>query len=192
MDGLHGGCFFGYHFGGVLVHLLLLFSSIHKRGAGLGPAIAFLYSGPAINILAIILTAANSRDRNGCSAHCGSYCFQRCHRHHHVAHLSQKEEQEKREAQMNIPLPPEKRPMWQTAFHFFTLIFILCSPTGRANRRRQYEPLVHVVGIQMVYHQLLCRFAGLFIGVYSQNQLAESLGRRSIDGHFRPACLPLY
>ena len=34
-----------------------LFSSIHKRGAGLGPAIAFLYSGPAINILAIILTA---------------------------------------------------------------------------------------------------------------------------------------
>src|SRR3989339_1216316 len=37
--------------------ILPLFSSIHKRGAGLGPAIAFLYSGPAINILAIILTA---------------------------------------------------------------------------------------------------------------------------------------
>ena len=32
--------------------ILPLFSSIHKRGAGLGPAIAFLYSGPAINILA--------------------------------------------------------------------------------------------------------------------------------------------
>jgi uncharacterized membrane protein YraQ (UPF0718 family) len=37
--------------------ILPLFSSIYKRGAGLGPAIAFLYSGPAINILAIILTA---------------------------------------------------------------------------------------------------------------------------------------
>ena len=37
--------------------ILPIFSSIHKRGAGLGPAIAFLYSGPAINILAIILTA---------------------------------------------------------------------------------------------------------------------------------------
>ncbi|TVQ93930.1 MAG: hypothetical protein EA393_01510, partial [Bacteroidetes bacterium] len=36
--------------------ILPLFSGIHKRGAGLGPAIAFLYSGPAINILAIILT----------------------------------------------------------------------------------------------------------------------------------------
>ena len=41
--------------------ILPLFSSIHKRGAGLGPAIAFLYSGPAINILAIILTARISR-----------------------------------------------------------------------------------------------------------------------------------
>ena len=34
--------------------ILPLFSSIYKRGAGLGPAVAFLYSGPAINILAII------------------------------------------------------------------------------------------------------------------------------------------
>ncbi|MFA5356192.1 MAG: permease [Candidatus Omnitrophota bacterium] len=37
--------------------VLPLFSGIYKRGAGLGPATAFLYSGPAINILAIILTA---------------------------------------------------------------------------------------------------------------------------------------
>lgn len=37
--------------------VLPLFAGIYKRGAGLGPATAFLYSGPAINILAIILTA---------------------------------------------------------------------------------------------------------------------------------------
>ncbi|PRR72553.1 permease [Neomoorella humiferrea] len=37
--------------------VLPLFMGIYKRGAGLGPAIAFLYSGPAINVLAIILTA---------------------------------------------------------------------------------------------------------------------------------------
>jgi uncharacterized membrane protein YraQ (UPF0718 family) len=37
--------------------VLPLFAGIYKRGAGLGPAIAFLYSGPAINVLAIILTA---------------------------------------------------------------------------------------------------------------------------------------
>jgi uncharacterized membrane protein YraQ (UPF0718 family) len=37
--------------------VLPLFSSIYRRGAGLGPATAFLYSGPAINVLAAILTA---------------------------------------------------------------------------------------------------------------------------------------
>ncbi len=37
--------------------ILPLFSGIYARGAGLGPAIAFVYSGPAINILAIVLTA---------------------------------------------------------------------------------------------------------------------------------------
>lgn len=37
--------------------VLPLFSGIYKRGAGLGPAITFLYSGPAINVMAIVLTA---------------------------------------------------------------------------------------------------------------------------------------
>ncbi|UCE97569.1 MAG: permease [Dehalococcoidia bacterium] len=37
--------------------ILPLFGGIYKRGAGLGPAIAFLYSGPAINVLAIIYSA---------------------------------------------------------------------------------------------------------------------------------------
>ena len=37
--------------------VLPLFAGIYKRGAGLGPAIAFLYSGPAINVLAIVYTA---------------------------------------------------------------------------------------------------------------------------------------
>lgn len=37
--------------------VLPLFKGIYRKGAGLGPAVSFLYSGPAINILAIILTA---------------------------------------------------------------------------------------------------------------------------------------
>jgi len=37
--------------------VLPLFSGIYKKGAGLGPAMAFLYSGPAVNVLAIIMTA---------------------------------------------------------------------------------------------------------------------------------------
>jgi uncharacterized membrane protein YraQ (UPF0718 family) len=37
--------------------VLPLFGGIYKRGAGIGPAVAFLYSGPAINILALVYTA---------------------------------------------------------------------------------------------------------------------------------------
>jgi uncharacterized membrane protein YraQ (UPF0718 family) len=104
--------------------ILPLFSSIHKRGAGLGPAVAFLYSGPAINILAIILTARILGVEMGVARVVGAVFFS-------VvigiimSLIYRKEELAKREAQMNIPLMPEKRPMWQTAFHFFTLIFIL-------------------------------------------------------------------
>ena len=37
--------------------VLPLFAGIYRMGAGLGPAATFLYSGPAINVLAIVLTA---------------------------------------------------------------------------------------------------------------------------------------
>jgi uncharacterized membrane protein YraQ (UPF0718 family) len=42
-----------------------------------------------------------------------------------MAFIYRKEEKTKKEKQMNITAPPEKRPMWQTAFHFFTLVVIL-------------------------------------------------------------------
>ena len=104
--------------------ILPLFSSIHQRGAGLGPAIAFLYSGPAINILAIILTANILGFEMGLARVIGAVVFSI------VIGLSmsliyRKEEKEKAREQMNIKLPDEKRPLWQTSFHFFTLVFIL-------------------------------------------------------------------
>jgi len=104
--------------------ILPLFSSIHKRGAGLGPAIAFLYSGPAINILAIILTARVLGFEMGVARTVGAISFS-------ViiglimAFIYRKEEKVKEEEQMNIVAPPEKRPMWQTTLHFFTLVVIL-------------------------------------------------------------------
>jgi uncharacterized membrane protein YraQ (UPF0718 family) len=42
-----------------------------------------------------------------------------------MAFIYRKEERIKKEEQMNIALQPEKRPMWQTVFHFFTLVLIL-------------------------------------------------------------------
>ena len=104
--------------------ILPLFSSIHKRGAGLGPAIAFLYSGPAINILAIILTARILGFEMGVARVIGAVSFSII-----IGLLMsliyRKEEKIKKEEQMNVIPEPEKRPMWQTMTHFFTLVIIL-------------------------------------------------------------------
>lgn len=104
--------------------ILPLFSSIHKRGAGLGPAIAFLYSGPAINILAIILTARILGFEMGVARTIGAVFFSIIIGSA-MAIIYRKEEQAKKEDQMNIVPPPEKRPIWQTSLHFFTLVLIL-------------------------------------------------------------------
>src|SRR5690554_4091745 len=100
--------------------ILPLFSSIHKRGAGLGPAIAFLYSGPAINILAIILTARILGFEMGAARMIGAVVFAIVIGLA-MSFIYRKEEKAKREEQINFPDIPEKRPMWQTTFHFFTL-----------------------------------------------------------------------
>ncbi|MGQ1891404.1 permease [Thermophagus sp. OGC60D27] len=104
--------------------ILPLFSSIHKRGAGLGPAIAFLYSGPAINILAIILTARILGIEMGIARIIGAVTFAVIIGSI-MSFIYRKEEKAKKEEQMNFPDMPEERPMWQTAFHFFTLVLIL-------------------------------------------------------------------
>jgi len=104
--------------------VLPLFSSIHKRGAGLGPAVSFLYSGPAINILAIILTARILGFELGIARIIGAVSFS-------ViiglimAFIYRKEEKDKADAQLAMPDIPEDRPMWQTATHFFILVAIL-------------------------------------------------------------------
>jgi uncharacterized membrane protein YraQ (UPF0718 family) len=104
--------------------ILPLFSSIHKRGAGLGPAIAFLYSGPAINILAIILTARILGFEMGVARIIGAVVFAVVIGSA-MSLIYRKEERAKREEQLNFPDIPEKRPVWQTAFYFFTLVLIL-------------------------------------------------------------------
>lgn len=104
--------------------ILPLFTSIYKRGAGLGPAIAFLYSGPAINILAIILTARILGFEMGVARTIGAVTFSIVIGSI-MSLIYRKEEKVKKEEQMNIIPPPEKRPMWQTSLHFFVLVLIL-------------------------------------------------------------------
>lgn len=104
--------------------ILPLFSSIYKRGAGLGPAVAFLYSGPAISILSIILTARILGAEMGIARTIGAISFSIIIGLI-MSFIYRKEEKAKKEEQMNFPQVEEKRPMSQTSFHFFTLVAIL-------------------------------------------------------------------
>lgn len=105
--------------------VLPLFAGIYKRGAGLGPAVAFLYSGPAINILAIILTARVLGPSLGLARAIGAVLFSI------VIGLSmhlifRKEEKEKAEAALAMPDPERpKRPLWKTAVLFALMIAVL-------------------------------------------------------------------
>ncbi|MFZ1729111.1 MAG: permease [Bacteroidota bacterium] len=104
--------------------ILPLFSSIHKRGAGLGPAIAFLYSGPAINILAIILTARILGFELGLARVIGAVSFSIVIGLL-MALIFRKEEREKAAAQLSVPVIEDGRPLWQTSLHFFALVGVL-------------------------------------------------------------------
>jgi len=104
--------------------ILPLFSSIHKRGAGLGPAITFLYSGPAINILAIILTARILGFGLGIARIIGAVVFSILIGLI-MSLIYKKEEKERADRQMGFPEMPAERPLWQTSFHFFVLVLIL-------------------------------------------------------------------
>jgi uncharacterized membrane protein YraQ (UPF0718 family) len=104
--------------------VLPLFAGIYKMGAGIGPASAFLYSGPAINILAIVMTARVLGPEMGFARGVGAIVFSIViglfmHLFFH------KEEAAKNAAQMAMPDVPEARPLWQTALYFLSMIGIL-------------------------------------------------------------------
>jgi uncharacterized membrane protein YraQ (UPF0718 family) len=104
--------------------VLPLFAGIYKMGAGIGPASAFLYSGPAINILAIVMTARVLGPEMGFARAIGAILFSiiiglLMHLFFH------KEEAAKNAAQMAMPDVQEARPLWQTALYFLSMIGIL-------------------------------------------------------------------
>ena len=104
--------------------VLPLFAGIYRMGAGLGPATTFLYSGPAINALAIVLTARILGLQMGIARAVGAILFS-------IAigllmHLIfRKEELEKANIHMALPEEEEGRPLWQTAVYFATMVVIL-------------------------------------------------------------------
>lgn len=104
--------------------VLPLFAGIWRMGAGLGPATAFLYSGPAINVLAIILTARILGLELGIARAVGAVGFSVIIGL--VMHLIyRKEETAKANGQVAVPEPEVSRPLTHNALFFFVMIGVL-------------------------------------------------------------------
>jgi uncharacterized protein len=104
--------------------VLPLFAGIYRMGAGLGPATAFLYSGPAINVLAIILTARILGLELGIARAVGAIVFSVIIGL--IMHfIYRKEELEKANGQINMPETQIKRPLWQNSVYFASMVGIL-------------------------------------------------------------------
>ena len=104
--------------------ILPLFAGIYRMGAGLGPASAFLYSGPAINVLAIILSAKILGFELGIARAAGAIIFSiviglAMH------YIFRKEEVEKSNAQAELPEPQVKRALWKNVIYFGLMVVVL-------------------------------------------------------------------
>ena len=104
--------------------VLPLFAGIYGMGAGIGPATAFLYAGPAINALAIILTARVLGVELGVGRAVGAIVFSiviglLMH------FIFRKDERETALAQAALPDDEEALPLHRTALTFAAMVAVL-------------------------------------------------------------------
>ncbi|PIX82984.1 MAG: hypothetical protein COZ33_07770, partial [Nitrospirae bacterium CG_4_10_14_3_um_filter_70_108] len=103
--------------------VLPLFAGIYRMGAGLGPATAFLYSGPAINVLAIVLTARVLGWQLGVARAVGAVLFSV------VVGLAMallfRREEGERLAAAAVAEGDGGRPLWQTSLSFLAMVGVL-------------------------------------------------------------------
>jgi uncharacterized membrane protein YraQ (UPF0718 family) len=104
--------------------VLPMFAGIYAMGAGLGPASAFLYSGPAINVMAIFLSARVLGFDLGVARAVGAVVFAV------VIGLFMalvfRAADQRRVSEMHLPdTPPNPRPLWKTTLYFLCMILFL-------------------------------------------------------------------
>jgi len=106
--------------------VLPLFAGIYTRGAGIGPATAFLYSGPAINVLAIIMTAKVLGYKLGLARALGAIAFSVIIGLIMNAIFGRKRNKMLEENGFDSGTAvPETRPLWKTALYFAAMVGIL-------------------------------------------------------------------
>ena len=104
--------------------ILPLAAGIWRMGAGIGPATTFLYAGPAINVLAVILTARVLGPELGIARAVGAIVFSIVIGLL-MAYIFRNGEHEKKAAGFALPEDRPPRPLWQTTVFFGVLVGIL-------------------------------------------------------------------
>ncbi len=105
--------------------VLPLFAGIYTRGAGVGPATAFLYSGPAINVLAISLTAKILGWQLGLARAVGAVVFAVI-TGLLMAVIFRKDDASRTEGQIYVPDPEATgRTLFQDTLYILTMVLIL-------------------------------------------------------------------
>ena len=112
--------------------VLPLFGGIYKRGAGIGPATAFLYSGPAINVLAIVYSARLLGWELGLARVIGAVLFSLIIGVIMALLWQNKEGVTKTPSLFNVKEEEEPRPLWKTGIFFFLLVFLLIIAAGHS------------------------------------------------------------
>jgi len=105
--------------------VLPLFAGIYTRGAGIGPATAFLYSGPAINVLAIVLTAKVLGWKLGLARAVGAIAFSII-AGLLMAFIYRKDDANRTEGAIYMPDEDDKsRALWQDSLYMLAMVLIL-------------------------------------------------------------------
>ena len=105
--------------------VLPLFAGIYSRGAGIGPATAFLYSGPAINVLAIVMTARILGWQLGLARAIGAVLFAAI-TGLLMSWIFRKDDAERATGQIYLPEDEEKgRTLGQDGLYLLTMVLIL-------------------------------------------------------------------
>jgi uncharacterized membrane protein YraQ (UPF0718 family) len=169
--------------------VLPLFQGIYRMGAGLGPATAFLYSGPAINVLAIVMTAKVLGASIGFARAAGAVAFS-------VvigllmAFLFRHEERQKVAAAAALPEPEAGRPLAHTAAFFATMVGILVFANwGAASQTTGFFAAVFAVkwwltsALAVAFAVMLWRWFGIGIGRIGVVSVAIVATALTLPGH---------
>lgn len=122
--------------------VLPLFAGIYRMGAGIGPATAFLYSGPAINVLAIVLSAKVLGWKIGLARALGSVVFAYLIGLL-MSFLFRNDKLEKKKIEMVLPYDEPPLKLWQQTVYMASMIGILIFANWA--KPQGYEGIWHTI-----------------------------------------------